>query len=71
MRNKEPTPIPQLRRSVRQRQAPAWFDSYQMNQIVPRPYDSRLEQLSVFLNSGVLSELDSENVRKIIKALMD
>ena len=71
VRNKEPTPIPQLRRSVRQRQAPAWFDSYQMNQIVPRPYDSRLEQLSVFLNSGVLSELDSENVRKIIKALMD
>ena len=64
-------PRPAQRRSVRQRKAPAWFESYQMKQMVVRPYDNRLESLNVLLNSGVLGELDSEIAHKIIRSLME
>ena len=49
-------PIPAQRRSVRQRKAPAWFESYQMKQMVVRPYDYRPESLNVLLSSVVLRE---------------
>lgn len=64
-------PSPTQRRSTRQRKPPAWLDSYQVNQMVARPYDSRLESLNVLLNSGILAELDSEVAHKIIKSIMD
>ena len=62
----KPPPKPAQRRSGRERKPPAWFDSYQMNQLVARPYDRKLESLNVLFNSGILGELDSEIAHRII-----
>lgn len=66
-----PSPKPAEGRPKRLRQTPAWFDSYQNNSMVLRPYDSRLQQLNVLLTSEVFAQLATENARKYIKALMD
>ena len=45
----EPPPGQRLRRSDRERKPPAWHDSYQINNMVVRPYDNKLESLNILL----------------------
>ena len=52
-REDRPPPKPPERRSVRERKQPAWFDSYQMKQMVARPYDNKLMALDELMNSGI------------------
>ena len=60
-----------MRRSDRQRKPPTWHDSYQMSQMVVRPYDKKMESLNILLRSGVIGELDSEVTYRLIKTLME
>ena len=54
-----------------ERKPPAWHDSYQINNMVVRLYDNKLESLNTLLQSGVIGKLDSEVAHKIIKSLME
>ena len=64
-----PKPIP--RRTVRERKKPGWHDSYQMNQMVPRQYDSNLQAFDVLMNSGVLNRMDTQVAKKLLETLSE
>ena len=69
-REGRPPPKPPERRSVRERKQPAWFDSYQMNQMVARPYDNKLMALDELMNSGILNRVNADVAHKLILAVM-
>ena len=63
-------PIPAPRRSQREKRRPAWFDSYQMNQVVVKPHDSKLEALNVLMSSGILEQIDRTVVYSILDSII-
>ncbi len=63
-----PTPAP--RRSERSRKLPVRFDSFQMNQMVTRPYDCKLQALETLMSSGVLNQVDAEVASRMIMNVM-
>ena len=52
-RDQRPPPKPHERRSVRECRPRPWFDAYQMNQMVTRPYDNKLMALDELMSSGI------------------
>ncbi|XP_052806557.1 uncharacterized protein LOC128235802 [Mya arenaria] len=57
------------RRSSRQRRMPARYDAYQMNQMIPRPQDSRLQALTELVESGILNNIDTMIAQKILDSV--
>ena len=66
-----PPPKPHPRRSVRERKPPVWHDAYQMNQMVPRQYDSNLQAFDVLINSGVLNRIDTQVAKRLLDTLSE
>ena len=60
-------PKPPPRRSQRERRKPVWYDTYQMNQMVHRTQDSKLDALNILMSSGILQQID----RNIAHNLLD
>ncbi|XP_053373989.1 uncharacterized protein LOC128546734 [Mercenaria mercenaria] len=65
-------PLPKIptRRSEREKRLPANLKDYEMNVMVSYPPDYRLHALDVFINSGVLKDVDPEVAKKVINAVM-
>ena len=63
-------PVPVPRRSSRTSQPPVRFEDYYMKQMVARPYDSKLQALTVLLNSGILDNMDSTIAHSVVGAIM-
>ena len=64
-------PVPQPRRSIRERKPPDKYKDYQMNQMVPRPLDYKIQALNALMNSGVLDEVDCETAHRLVGAVMN
>ena len=63
-------PVPAPRRSTRTRKQPAWFDSFQMNQVVLRPHDSKLEAFNMLMSSGILDKMERNVAFSILDAII-
>lgn len=66
-----PTDLPQdLRRSSRTRRKPAWFDSYNVNQVVVEDATSRLDTVNRLIKSGILNTLEPDVANKLLDIIM-
>ena len=63
-------PVPQPRRSTREKKTPKRFDEFQMYGMVVRPVDTKLQALGAVMKSGVLNEMDNETAHKLVISLM-
>ena len=63
-------PVPAPRRSTRTRKQPPWFDSFQMNQVVLRPHDSKLEAFNMLMSSGILDKMERNVAFSILDAII-
>ena len=63
-------PVLAPRRSTRTRKQPAWFDSFQMNQVVLRPRDSKLEAFNTLMSSGILDKMERNVAFSILDAII-
>ena len=64
-------PVPAPRRSSRQRKPPDRYGEYVSKVMSPRPFDNRLHALDELMKSGVINNMDSEIVHKLIAAIMN
>lgn len=65
-----PPPVPAPRRSGRDRKPPARFHDYHMNCMVPRPIDKKLEYINILIESGILTQVDSEVAHRLLDTIM-
>ncbi|XP_060604316.1 structural maintenance of chromosomes protein 4-like [Ruditapes philippinarum] len=66
-----PTPTPTPRTSRREKRKPKWQEEFYMYQMVPRPYDSKLQALDILMNSGVLNRIDIQVAQQILDTLSE
>ena len=65
------TPVPQPRKSTRQKKAPDRYGDWISKPMVMRPVDEKLQTLNTLLSSGVLNKLNSEMAHRIVSSIMD